>query len=109
MKLAGKLLNAWVSNSIKIEIEDSTDAKEAYNFIKKRYAVTIERTRDSLLNQLNGLKLDDYSSITEYTNRVRQVKANLKTVKYNLTDDMLATALLQGLPPNFRNFKDKYD
>jgi hypothetical protein len=50
MKLAGKLLDAWVSNSIKIEIEDCADAKEAYDFIKKRYAVTTERARDGLLN-----------------------------------------------------------
>lgn len=26
-----------------------------------------------------------------------------------MTDDMLATALLYGLPPNFRDFKEKYD
>ena len=109
MKLAGKLLDAWVSEGIKIEIEDCADAKEAYDFIKKRYAVTNERARDSLLNQLNELKLDDCSSMTEYTNKVRQVKADLKTVKYDMTDDMLATALLHGLPSDFRDFKEKYD
>ena len=109
MKLAGKLLDTWVSDGIRIEIEDSIDAKEAYNFIKKRYTVTTERARDGLLNQLSELKLDDCFSMTEYTNRVRQVKADLKTVKYNLTDDMLATALLHGLSPNFRDFKEKYD
>src|SRR5436189_4715492 len=71
MKLAGKLLDAWVSDGIKIEIEDCTDAKEAYDFIKKRYAVTNEHARDSLLAQLNELKLDDHSSMTEYTNKLR--------------------------------------
>ena len=109
MKLASKLLDAWVCEGIKIEIEDCTDAKEAYDFIKKRYAVTNERARDDLLNRLNSLKLDDCSSMTEYTNKVRQIKADLKTVKYDTTDDMLATALLHGLPPNFCDFKEKYD
>lgn len=109
MKLADKLLDAWVSDGIKIEIEDCADAKEAYDFIKTRYAVTNERARDSLLNQLNELKLDDCTSMTEYTNRIRQIKADLKTVKYDMTDDMLATALLHGLPLNFRDFKEKYD
>lgn len=47
--------------------------------------------------------------MTEYINRVRQVKADLKTVKYDMTDDMLATALLYGLPTNFRDFREKYD
>ncbi|KFY25558.1 hypothetical protein V493_04586 [Pseudogymnoascus sp. VKM F-4281 (FW-2241)] len=109
MKLAGKLLDSWVSDGIKIEVEDCADAKDAYDFIKKRYAVTMERARDGLLNQLNALKLDDCLTMTEYTNGVRQIKADLKTVKYDMTDDMLATALLHGLPPNFRDFKEKYD
>ncbi|KFY31680.1 hypothetical protein V493_00897 [Pseudogymnoascus sp. VKM F-4281 (FW-2241)] len=43
MKLAGKLLDACVSDGIKIEIEEFADAKEAYDFTKKRYAVTNER------------------------------------------------------------------
>jgi hypothetical protein len=109
MKLASKLLDAWVCEGIKIEIEDCADAKEAYDFIKKRYAVTNERARDSLLNQLNQLKLEDCTSMTEYTNKVRQIKADLKTVKYDMTDDTLVTALLHGLPPNFCDFKEKYD
>ncbi|KAG9236822.1 hypothetical protein BJ875DRAFT_438993 [Amylocarpus encephaloides] len=74
MKLRGKLLYSWVSDGIKIKIKDFKDAKVAYDFIKKRYAATIERARDNLLNQLNGLKLDDYSSMTEYTNRIRSTK-----------------------------------
>lgn len=109
MKVAGRLLDTWVSDGIKIKIEDCADAKEAYDLIKKRYAVSNERARDTLLNQLNQLKLDDYSSMTEYTNKIRQVKADLKTVKYDMTDDMLATALLHGLLSNFRDFKEKYD
>ncbi|KAJ5109551.1 hypothetical protein N7532_002196 [Penicillium argentinense] len=109
MKLATKLLDTWVSDGIKIEIEDCTNAKEAYDFIKKRYAVTHERARDSLLNQLSLIKLDDCLSVTDYTNKVHQVKADLKTVKYDMTDDMFATALLHGLPPSYRAFKEKYD
>lgn len=50
MKLTSKLLDCWVSDGIKIEIEDCTNAKEAYDLIKKRYAVTYKRARDSLLN-----------------------------------------------------------
>ncbi|KAJ5742399.1 uncharacterized protein N7511_008477 [Penicillium nucicola] len=107
MKLASRLLDAWISDGIKIEIEDFADAKEAYEFIKKRYAVTNERARDILLNRLHDLKLDHCESVTDYTNRVRQIKADLKTVKYDMTDDMFATALLHGLPPNYRSFKEK--
>ena len=47
--------------------------------------------------------------MTEYTNKVRQIKADLKTVAYDMTDDMFATALLHGLPSSFRTFKENYD
>lgn len=40
IKLVGRLLNAQVSDGIKIEIEDYIDTKEDYDFIKKRYTVT---------------------------------------------------------------------
>lgn len=40
---------------------------------------------------------------------MRQIKADLKTVKYDMTDDTLVTALLHGHPPNFCDFKEKYD
>lgn len=109
MKLASRLLDAWISDGINIEIDDCADAKEAYEFIKKRYAVTNERARDILLNRLHDLKLDHCESVTDYTNQVRQIKADLKTVKYDMTDDMFATALLHGLPPSYRSFKEKYD
>ena len=109
MRVAGKLLDTWVSEGIKIEIEDCEDARNAYDFIKRRYVVSNERARDDLLTQLNGVKLDDGVSMTEYTNKLRQIKADLKTVVYDMTDDMFATALLHGLPSNFRIFKENYD
>ncbi|KAJ9481657.1 hypothetical protein VN97_g11812 [Penicillium thymicola] len=105
MELASNLLDTWVSDGIKVEIVDYTDAKEAYDFVKKRYAVIHEHARGSLLNQLNELNLEDCSSVTKYTNKLRQIKADLKTVKYDMTDDMFVTALLHGLPPSYRGFK----
>lgn len=109
MKLAGQLLDAWVTEGIKIEIEDCEDAKSAYDLIKKRYAVSDERARAALLIQLSSLKLEDCTSVTDYINKLRQMKADLKTVKYDMTDDMLATSLLHGLPSYYRTFKEKYD
>ncbi|KAF2174651.1 hypothetical protein K469DRAFT_705780, partial [Zopfia rhizophila CBS 207.26] len=90
-----------------IDYNEHKNAKEKMKFVGK--LLDAWRARNSLLNQLSNLKLKDCSSVTEYTNRVRQIKANLKTVKYDITDDMLATALLHGLPPNYRGFKEKYD
>lgn len=45
IKLTGKLLNAWVSDGIKIEIREFEDAKKAYYFIKKGHVISNERAR----------------------------------------------------------------
>lgn len=109
LKIAGKLLNEWVCEGIKIEIEDCDNAKEAYDFIKIRYKISDERARDILLTQLNDLKLEAFTTMTEYVNKLRQLKADLKIVKYIMTDDMFASTLLHGLPIYYRNFKEQYD
>ncbi|KAJ5704349.1 hypothetical protein N7536_000038 [Penicillium majusculum] len=109
MKLANMLLDAWISDGINIEIEDCADAKEAYHFIKRRYAVTNERARDILLNRLHDPKLEHWENVTYYIYQVHQIRADLRTVKYDMTDDMFATAVLHGLPPRYRSFKEKYD
>ena len=102
-------MNEWVCKGIKIEIEDCENAKVAYDLIKERYKVSPERARDLLLSQLNNTKLEDFTSVTEYLNKLRQLKVDLKASKYVTTDDMFTSILLHGLPPNYHNFKEQYD
>jgi hypothetical protein len=52
LRIASKLLDEWVCEGIKIEIEDCENAKIAYDLIKERYKVSPERARDILLSQL---------------------------------------------------------
>ena len=109
LRIASKLLNEWVCEGIKFEIEDCENAKVAYDLIKERYKVSPERARDLLLSQLNGTKLEDFTSVTEYLNKLRQLRVDLKASDYVMTDDMFTSILLHGLPPNYRNFKEQYD
>lgn len=109
LRIASKLLDEWVCEGIKIEIEDCENAKIAYDLIKERYKVSPERARDILLGQLNDVNLEDFSSVTGYLNKLRQLKVDLKASKYVMTDDMFASVVLHGLPPNYRYFKEQYD
>jgi hypothetical protein len=109
LRIASKLLNEWVCEGIKIGIEDCENAKVAYDRIKERYKVSPERARDLLLSQLNNTKLEDFTSVTEYLNKLRLLKVDLKASEYVMTDDMFTSILLHGLPPNYRNFKEQYD
>jgi hypothetical protein len=109
LRTASKLLNEWVCEGIKIEIEDCENAKVAYDLIKERYKVSPERARDLLLSQLNNTKLEGFTSVTEYLNKLRQLKIDLKATEYLMTDDIFTSILLRGLPSNYRNFKEQYD
>jgi gag-polypeptide of LTR copia-type len=109
LRTASKLLDAWVCEGIRLEIEDCENAKTAYDVIKLRYKVTNERARALLLTELSDQKLDGFTSMTEYINKLRQLKADLKAAEYDIIDDMFASSLLHGLPNFYRVFKEQYD
>jgi hypothetical protein len=97
LRVANKLLYSWVSESIKIEIETANNPKDAYDLIVSRYKVSDERARDELLSEMRHLTIDDCKDITDYLNKLRRIKSDLKSVGYTLTDGLYVTAVLDGL------------
>jgi hypothetical protein len=109
LRTANKLLNAWVSDSIRIEIELAKNAKEAYDLIVTRYRVSTERARDDLLSNLRKLTIDDCDDVTDYLNKLRRFKSDLAGVDFELTDGLYVTALLDGLDnKKWISFKEKW-
>ena len=110
LRTANKLLNAWVSDSIRIEIETSKNAKEAYDLIVARYKVSDERARDDLLSELRKLTVENCADVSDYLNKLRRFKSDLAGVDYKLTDGLYATALLDGLDDKkWASFKEKWE
>ncbi|KAH7379062.1 ankyrin repeat-containing domain protein [Cadophora sp. MPI-SDFR-AT-0126] len=60
LRTANKLLNAWLSESIRIEIETAKNAKEAYDIVIARYKISNERARDDLLSELKRLTIENW-------------------------------------------------
>jgi len=110
LRTANKLLNAWVSDSIRIEIERAENAKEAYDLIVARYRVSDERARDDLLSELRRLTIETCDDVSDYLNKLRRLKSDLAGVDYKLTDGLYATALLDGLDDKkWASFKEKWE
>ena len=110
LRTANKLINAWVSDGIRIEIENCNNAKAAYDLIIQRYKVNDERARDDLLTELKKLKIDDCEDVTDYLNKLRRFKSDLAGVKYKMNDSMFATSILDGLEGGkWVGFKEKWD
>jgi hypothetical protein len=110
LRTANKLLNAWLCESICIEIETAKNAKEAYDMVIARYKINNERARDDLLSEMRKLHIDDCNSVTEYLNKLRRFRSDLAGVDYDLTDGLYVTSLLDGLDnKKWGPFKDKWD
>ena len=110
LRTASKLLNDWVSDGIRIEVEYTRNAKEAYNLIVSRYTVSDERARDDLLSEMKKLTIDDCANVTDYLNKLRRFKSDLARVDYKLTDRLYVTTLLEGLGGRkWAAFKEKWD
>jgi hypothetical protein len=110
LRTANKLLNAWISESIRIEIEATKNAKEAYDLIVARYKISNERARDDLLSEMKKLTIENCDNVTDYLNKLRRFRSDLAVVDYELTDGLYVTALLDGLDnKKWGLFKEKWD
>jgi hypothetical protein len=77
LRTANKLLNAWLCESICIEIEAAKYTKEAYDIIIARYKINNERARDNLLSEIRKLNIENCISVTEYLNKLRRFRSDL--------------------------------
>ena len=73
-RVVGEMRKIQVQKACELALDDGLDLEQIYE------------------DQDSGFFIN--SSMTEYTSRVRQIKADLKTVEYVMTNDMLAIALL---------------
>jgi hypothetical protein len=110
LRTANKLLNTWLSESIRIEIETAKNAKEAYDTVVARYKISNERARDDLLSEIRKLTIENCVDVTEYLNKLCRFRSDLAGVDYKLTDGLYVTALLDGLDnKKWGSFKEKWD
>jgi hypothetical protein len=110
LRTASKLLNAWLSESIRIETETAKNAKEAYDTVIARYKISNERARDGLLSEMRKLTIENCDNVTEYLNKLRRFRSDLAGVDYELTDGLYVTTLLDGLDNRkWGPFKEKWN
>jgi hypothetical protein len=108
-----KLIQDSVSSSIQIELEDQdliNNPLAASVFLVKTYGVSNERARSQLKDEVNSLKLESFSSASDFLNRHRELKFDLIRAGMAIYDDSsMITKTLSGLPPTYNQFKDQYE
>ncbi|PGH03053.1 hypothetical protein AJ80_08748 [Polytolypa hystricis UAMH7299] len=76
--------------------------------LKATYGISEENARIELLRQVSQLKVGQFSSVTEFINKHRELKQNLIRYNYNYTGDMLATNILVGLNDDYVDFSKRW-
>ena len=68
-----------------------------------------ERAREQLLNKVSALTLDQCSSVIDFVNQQRRLRADLVLAKHTYTDSQLISNILTGLPNAYRMFSKQYE
>lgn len=110
VRQARRVLEKWVSPAILLEIEDMDSPVDAYNHVTATYSVTNEFAQEQILRDISRLRLGNRSSMTEFLNEHRVLKARLASVGYTAySDGQMVTNILFGLPAAYRDFREQYD
>ena len=96
-----------MANSKVVEIGADQQPQGKSNF--KRYKVSNDRVRETILGKIASLKLSDCESMVDYINKHSQYKHDLRKAEHTYTDDQIVTNIMVGLPTNYRGFKKQYD
>ena len=80
------------------------DGPKAWKELKDRFKSAAKPRVMTLMGQLTSLKLGPTESIESYLNRAREVSYNLHEVNEPVSDSMLTSLVLRGLPEQYNSF-----
>jgi hypothetical protein len=89
--------------------EDITSAKDFLAEIEKRFAKSDKAETSTHLQSLISMKYKGKGNIREYIMEMSNIASKLKSLKLELSDDLLVHLVLISLPVQFSQFKISYN
>ena len=80
------------------------DGPKAWIELKNRFKSSAKPRIMTLMTQLTSLKLGPSESMETYLNRAREISYNLSEVQEPVSDSMLTSLVLRGLPEQYNSF-----
>jgi len=90
--------------SLKVIRPEKPDGAKAWIRLKDQFKSTERPRVHQLLHKLTNLKLLSGESILDYLTRAEDLQLELDTVKEAVSDQMLCSVVLKGLPRDYENF-----
>ncbi|KAM6556615.1 hypothetical protein CsatB_003634 [Cannabis sativa] len=91
------------------ESEGVTMAKNFLEQIEERFAKNDKVEMTTLLGSLMNMKYKGQGNVREYIMKMHHIVSRLRTLKIELSDDVLVLMVLLTLPPQFNQFKISYN
>nr|KYP69895.1 hypothetical protein KK1_009101 [Cajanus cajan] len=90
-------------------ISESQNAKGFLDAIKQYFTSNEKANANSLLTKLISMRYKSKGNIREYIMEMFNLTSKLKTLKLELSDDLLVHLVLISIPTHFGQFKVSYN
>ena len=108
VRRANKMLHDRIDPSMQPDIQDIEGPAEALARLQSLYKMQDSRAIQFTHNQIDALRLASCKSMTEYLNKMRQLKNDLVDLGEPYTDSQLIAKIISGLPTQYNSWVERY-
>ena len=90
-------------------MSEETNAKRFLEVLEERFAKSEKAETTTVLRKLVSMKYKGNGNIREYILEMSHLASKLKTLKLELSDELLVYLVLISLPPQFSQFEVSYN
>ena len=104
-----KFMQMTIPEAFRGTVSDTTLAKEFLADIEKRFVKNEKAEMGILLKKFCSKQYTGQGSVREYILEMTHMAEKLKVMKFEMSDDMIVTMILNSLPPKFGHFLVSYN
>ena len=104
------LLITWVHPTLRGQLENFLEPKDAYDHLVNRYSVTDARAREMAESQFNSIYVTRYTTAQDYINAIENAQQDILEAGGYCDDPMMISKIVRGLRghPMYKDFATQY-
>ncbi|PKI52686.1 hypothetical protein CRG98_026922 [Punica granatum] len=108
-RLSPMLMKSRVSKSIRGAVGEVTRAKDFLKASKEQFAKSDKALASTLMKRLTSKTFDSSKGVRAHITKMRDLAAQLKTLKIDISEPFLVHFILNSLPAEYGSFKISYN
>lgn len=102
------LLYAWVHISLRPQLQNFVDPKQAYDWVVQRYSVSNTRALEIASNVFEGARITEFRTAQDYVNALETARADMLEAGGYCDEKMVLNKLIRGLSGAYAPFITQY-